>query len=87
MTAFLWGMVAGALGMLVLQAFDRAREKNNLGDPVEDGKLSQLRSQNDAYRVKVDTLERLNGQLQFHLNYCEKHHRGNGSNVKWVEGE
>lgn len=87
MTSFLWGMVAGALGMLLLQAFDRAREKNNLDDPVEDGKLSQLRNQNDAQRARIDTLERFIGQLQFHLNYCEKHHRGNPSNVKWVEGE
>ena len=87
MGIFLWGMVAGALGMLILQAFDRAREKSLAEDPLEAGKMSQLRAQNDALRVQVDNLQRINGQLLYSANYCEKHHRGNNSNVKWVEGE
>ena len=84
MGLFLWGMVAGALGMLVLQAFDRAREKSLPEDPLEAGKMSQLIAANDALRVQVDNLQRLNGQLQYSVNYCNKHHQSEPTNIKWV---
>ncbi len=81
MGIFLWGMIGGALLMIIIQAFEQTKRESEetQSDLIKDGIIRQLTAQNDM-------LNRLNGQLNSHLKNCKCGH-SNSSEIKWVDGD